>query len=365
LPGGAPGGGDQPVGVPGEDLAVHAGPLAHLPLERGVGAQAEQVVHPGGGAREQRQVRVGAARGDVVPGELLLPRAPLLAGAVVTARPRRHIGLDADDRLDAGALRGSVELVGAEEVAVVRDGHGLLALPHRLVDEPVDLRGPVQQRVVGVDVEVDEVVGIRGSHALQSSPAGAVLGAREGVGEVTSARPACRCRGPPPAAPTRAQASVVRTSTSARSIPSAGPSWWSRTALTGGCASCRSGTVCRGQAKVTSDRGRRVTQVPSAVCPLTVTALGSRCRASPEVRVRKRALAASRRSTARLIAGVRPPESTRLSMVAEVSSTKESRAALPASASAAPPSMRTARATSTSGCGASPGAVTDGAGAAP
>src|SRR5699024_2290912 len=170
--------------------------------ERGVGAQAEQVVHPGGGAREQRQVRVGAARGDVVPGELLLPRAPLLAGAVVTARPRRHIGLDADDRLDAGALRGSVELVGAEEVAVVRDGHGLLALPHRLVDEPVDLRGPVQQRVVGVDVEVDEVVGIRGSHALQSSPAGAVLGAREGVGEVTSARPACRCRGPPPAAPT-------------------------------------------------------------------------------------------------------------------------------------------------------------------
>src|SRR5699024_7038672 len=122
--------------------------------------------------------------------ELLLPRPPLLAGAIVTARPRGHVRLDADDRLDAGVLRGPVELVGAEEVAVIRDGHGLLALAHRLVDEPVDLRGPVQQRVVGVDVEVDEVVGIRGSHALQTSPAGLVPGAQEGVGEVTSARPA-------------------------------------------------------------------------------------------------------------------------------------------------------------------------------
>src|SRR5699024_8407163 len=307
----------------------------------------------------------GTAGGDVVPGELLLPRPPLLAGAIVTARPRGHVRLDADDRLDAGVLRGPVELVGAEEVAVIRDGHGLLALAHRLVDEPVDLRGPVQQRVVGVDVEVDEVVGIRGSHALQTSPAGLVPGAQEGVGEVTSARPACRCRGPPPAAPPRVQALVARTSSSARSIPSAGPSRWSRTALTGGCASSSSGTVCRGQANLTSDRGRRVTQVPSAVRPLTVTALGSRCRACPEVRVRKRALTASRRSTTRLIPGVSPSEGTRCSTVVEVSSTNEASGAVPAWASSGPPSMRTARATSTSGRGASPGAVTDGAGPTP
>ena len=192
LAGGAAGGGDQARRVLREDLAVHPRPLAHLPVEGGGRAEAEEVVHALGRLRQQGHVGVGAAGGDVVARRLLLLGAPLHAGAVMTTRPGSHIGLDADDGLDPGVGRGLVELVGAEEIAVVGDRHRLLALVHRLGDQLVDLRGTVQQRVVGVDVEMDEVIGTRRSHAHQRSRAGRRASAQAGVGEVTPARPARR-----------------------------------------------------------------------------------------------------------------------------------------------------------------------------
>src|SRR5690625_5823396 len=86
-------------------------------------------------------------------------RSPLQPGAVVAAGPGSHVCLDPDDRLDAGLGRGVVELVGAEEVAVIGDRDRFLALTYGFVDQFVDLRGPVQHRIVGMDMEVHEGVG--------------------------------------------------------------------------------------------------------------------------------------------------------------------------------------------------------------
>ena len=101
-------------------------------------------------------MRVGAAGGDVVaPLRLIAPEDP---GLVEAGGARRHVGLDPDDRLDAGGRGGRVELVGSEHVAVVGDRQGRLAQPLGLSHVVLDLPGAVQHGVVGVDVEVDEVV---------------------------------------------------------------------------------------------------------------------------------------------------------------------------------------------------------------
>ena len=77
----------------------------------------------------------------------------------LAGRRRRRVVVDevdlaADDRLDPGLARGLVELDRAVHHAVV--GEPERGLPERggALDEAVDLRGAVEQRVLGVDVEV-------------------------------------------------------------------------------------------------------------------------------------------------------------------------------------------------------------------
>ena len=158
LAGRAPAGGDQALAVAVEQLAVDPRPLGVDLVERGLAVHAEQVVQPGVVAGEQGHVRVGARAGDVVAGAgaLVAPLDPGLVGAVGA---RRDVGLDADDRLDAGALGLLPELVGAEDVAVVGGGerrHPHLGGPGEQV---TDARGTVEHGVLGVHVQVDERVG--------------------------------------------------------------------------------------------------------------------------------------------------------------------------------------------------------------
>ncbi len=85
LTGRAAGGGDDALGVLGDDLGVHPGPLAQLPLEGCERRQLEQVAQAGGVLGDHRQVGVGAAARDVVG---LLARVAPQDPAGVEARSR-------------------------------------------------------------------------------------------------------------------------------------------------------------------------------------------------------------------------------------------------------------------------------------
>jgi hypothetical protein len=88
-----------------------------------------------------------------------------LACLLLEARPGGHIDLTPENRLDLGPARLLVELHGSEEVAVVREGgrrHPQGAGP---LEERLDLDGAVEERVLAVEVEVDEG---RGRHRAYS-----------------------------------------------------------------------------------------------------------------------------------------------------------------------------------------------------
>ena len=146
-------GGDNAVRVLGDELCVHAGPLAQLSLVGGEGRQLEQVVQSRGIFRQHGLVEVGTGRGDVVA--LLVRGAPQLALLVKTRR-RGHVGFDADDRLYASVDHAPVESVGAEHVAVVRHAHSRHALADHFIGQQVHLGHAVQHGKLGVVVEVDE-----------------------------------------------------------------------------------------------------------------------------------------------------------------------------------------------------------------
>ena len=140
---------DDALGVLGHQLLVHAGPVVEA-LEMGGRDEAQEVAVSGLVAGQQREVVV-----------LLL----VLAGGAVEARARRHVGLDADDGLHARGPAGLEEAERAEHGAVVGDGHrrhpvtaglGEDRRRRRVGGRRLDPRRAVQQRVLGVDVEVDE-----------------------------------------------------------------------------------------------------------------------------------------------------------------------------------------------------------------
>jgi len=72
-----------------------------------------------------------------------------VAGDVV-----HEVGLEAEDRLDPALGAGLVELDGPVHHPVVGQPEGRLAEGGRAVGERLDLAGAVEQRVLGVDVEV-------------------------------------------------------------------------------------------------------------------------------------------------------------------------------------------------------------------
>ena len=165
LTGRAAGGRDDALGVPADDLAIHAG-LHVVALEGGQRAQPEEVVQAGGVLGQHRHVGVATTAGDILAAlhrgvaPVATARRPVLLHPR-EARGRRDIGLDADDRLHGAlgileALRELVELVGAEHVAVVGHRDGRHALTADLGEQLGVLRGAVEHRVLGVGVQVDE-----------------------------------------------------------------------------------------------------------------------------------------------------------------------------------------------------------------
>ena len=148
----AAGGGDDPLAVGLEQLAVHAG-LVVVALQRRERREPEEVVHPLGVLGQQRHVGVHLTR------VVVADRLPAEGGALaLVPGARREVALHADDRLDAVRLGLAPELVGAEDVAVV--GHRQRRHPHpgRLGEQGVQPRRTVEHRELGVGVQVDETV---------------------------------------------------------------------------------------------------------------------------------------------------------------------------------------------------------------
>lgn len=153
LPGRAAGRGHQAVGVLGEDVGVHPGPLADEALGVGTRAELHQVLQAGLVPRPDGHVGVVATRRDVVA---LLVRLAPQHRLLVHARLGRDVRLDAEDGLHPGAGRLLVEVVGAVHVAMVGDrDRGHLQLAHEF-EHLLQPRRSVEHRILGVDVQMNK-----------------------------------------------------------------------------------------------------------------------------------------------------------------------------------------------------------------
>src|SRR5947208_2877559 len=133
---------DEPVGVLREELTVHPGLVVEA-LEVGLRDQLDEISVAGAVPRQDRQV-VRALVAAVL-------------GAALLPAPGGDVELAAEDRLDASLLRREIEVDRPEEVAVVRQRDRGQAQILRLLDELLELRGAVEEAVLGVDVEVNEL----------------------------------------------------------------------------------------------------------------------------------------------------------------------------------------------------------------
>ncbi len=130
---------DQAVPVGLEPLQVHPRLVVHA-VEDGVGDQLAEVL-----------VALAVLdQGD----QVVAPVAPtrVAVGHALGLHPETG----PDDRVDAGGLAGLVEGDGPVEVAVVGERHRGLAQRGGAAGELLDRDGPVEQRELAVDVEVDE-----------------------------------------------------------------------------------------------------------------------------------------------------------------------------------------------------------------
>ena len=130
---------NQPFRVLGQDLLVDARLVVHA-LHLPDGAEAHEVDVALVIGRQQREVA----------------RVAVDAALAQQPRPGGDVDLAADDRLDPGFLACLVEVDRAVHDAVIgeRDrGHLELGRPR---DHGVDATGPIEQRVLGVVVEVNE-----------------------------------------------------------------------------------------------------------------------------------------------------------------------------------------------------------------
>jgi hypothetical protein len=81
-----------------------------------------------------------------------------------------EVRLEPQDRLDVVLPAGLVELHGAVHDAVIGQPEGRLAELGRALRELVDLAGAVEQRVLGVDVEMRAAGGRHGLRTLGARP---------------------------------------------------------------------------------------------------------------------------------------------------------------------------------------------------
>src|SRR5207244_6194651 len=125
---------DDPLRVPAEELPVDAR-LVVVALEVARRGELDQVPVALVRLGEEREVRVA-----------LRLRAPVVG----------DVDLAPDERLDADLLRLAVELDRAGEAAVIGERHGGHLELGRAGGERGDAARPVEDRVLGVDVEVDE-----------------------------------------------------------------------------------------------------------------------------------------------------------------------------------------------------------------
>ena len=113
----------------------------------------------------------------------------VLVGAAVflEARGFDEVEFAADDRLDAFGLGGVVELDRAVKIAVVGERESLHPQLRRAIHQPVDPARAVEQAVVGMDVEVDEIL-IGGRHGDFNQAVRRAGARRERAGGVISGR---------------------------------------------------------------------------------------------------------------------------------------------------------------------------------
>ena len=135
----AAGGGDQPLGMPGQEGMVDAGIIVEA-LQLGGAGDLQQVVVAGLVLGQQQQV-----------GGLLVFLRIALAHAA-----RRHVGLQPDDRLDPRGLGGVEELDHPEHGAVIGEGDGGHAHLGGALGQLLEVAEAIKQRVFGMDMQVDK-----------------------------------------------------------------------------------------------------------------------------------------------------------------------------------------------------------------
>jgi len=73
------------------------------------------------------------------------------------ARGLHEVEFASDEGFHAGAFGGVVEGNGSEEIAMIRQREGGHVEVDRALHEPVYPAGPVEQTIVGMDVEMNEI----------------------------------------------------------------------------------------------------------------------------------------------------------------------------------------------------------------
>ena len=181
----AAGRGDEARPVALQQVAVEPR-LAVLALEAGQRGDPEEVVHALRRPGQQRHVGVRGLAA-VVPAVALLVEELVaeVERCAVEARAGRVVALHADDRLDPGLGGLLVEVVGAEDVAVVGHRQRRHARGRGRRRHLGQLRRAVEHRVLGVDVQVHERISGGAAH-------GCVAGAPQVVRALPARSPRAR-----------------------------------------------------------------------------------------------------------------------------------------------------------------------------
>ncbi len=87
-----------------------------------------------------------------------MKRFTILIGVAVLHGARREVGLDADNRFDAGVGTGAVKVNHAEHRAMIGNRQRIHAEVFGTMDELVNTAETVQQRVFRVDVKMHKIV---------------------------------------------------------------------------------------------------------------------------------------------------------------------------------------------------------------